>query len=112
MTTLIDLETVTVYRGDTDRKGNPNKTPHGSADVVFGWGGMSPSMGRFDRQESAETSPEIFAPVGVDIRARDRIQRANGERYAVVGHALWDQPGGPEVFGCRWVAFQVEAMNG
>jgi hypothetical protein len=109
---LIELETVTVYRGDTDRKGNPNKSANGTVGVVFAWGGVSQSMGRFDRQESAEFSPEVYAPLGVDLRARDRIQRANGERYAVVGHGCWDQPGGVEVFGSRWVSFQVEAVNG
>lgn len=109
---MIDSESVTVYRGDTDRKGNPNKTPLGTVDVVFGWGGVSLSNGRFDRQESAESSPEVYVRVGADLRARDRIQRANGERYAVVGHGLWDQPGGLEVFGSRWVAYQLEAMNG
>lgn len=112
MTRLIEPETVTVYRGDTDRKGNPNKTANGTVEVVFAWGGVSLSMGRFDRQESAESSPEVYARLGVDLKARDRIQRANGERYAVVGPALWDQPGGVEVFGSRWVAFQVEVVNG
>lgn len=109
---MIETETVTVFRGDTDRKGNPNKTPSGTVDVVFAWGGMSLSMGRFDRQESAENSSEVYVRRGSDLRARDRIQRANGERYAVVGHGLWDQPGGLEVFGSSWVAFEVEAING
>lgn len=110
MTLLIELETVSVFRGDTDRKGNPSKEPVGSVGVVFAWGGMSASSGRFDRQESAETSPQVFVPAGVDVRARDRLQRGNGERYAVVGHPMWEQS--IEVFGDRWMVFQVEAMNG
>lgn len=111
MISLIDLETVTVLRGDTDRKGNPSKSASGTAGVVFSWGGLTLSQGEFRRQESAESSPEVFAPKGVDIRARDRLQRSNGERYAVVGHAMWDSPG-LDVFGSEWVVFQVEAING
>ena len=109
---MIDTETVTVFRGDTDRKGNPNKSPNGTVDVVFSSGGVSLSMGRFDRQESSETSPEVFVPKGSDLRARDRIERSNGERYAVLGHPMWWQPNELEVFGRVWVVFSVEAING
>lgn len=107
---MIELESVTVYRGETDRKGNVSKEPHGSVDVAFGWGGLSRSPS--DYQESADTTPQIFAASGIDLRARDRIERGNGERYSVIGHPLWWQPNELEVFGCVWVVFQVEAMNG
>jgi hypothetical protein len=107
---MIELESVTVYRGDTDRKGNVSKAASGSVDVAFGWGGLSRS--RSDYQESADTSPQIYAVRGTDIQARDRIERSNGERYSVIGHPLWWQPNELEVFGFVWVVFQVEAMNG
>lgn len=103
---------MTVYRGDTDRKGNPNKTPSGVVQAVFAPSGMTASMGRFDRQESASTSPQVFVVKGSDVKARDRLERANGERYAVVGHAMWDLPSELEVFGQVWVVFDVEVMNG
>lgn len=107
---MIELETVSVFRGDTDRRGNPVKVPTGSVGVVFAWGGVSRSSA--ERRESAESNPEIYAPAGVDLRARDRIVRSNGQRFAVVGGPLWDQPGGFEVFGSAWVAFEVELVNG
>ena len=107
---MIEMESVTVYRGETDRKGNVNKEPHGSINVVFGWGSLSRS--RSDYQESADTTPQVFAAVGTDLRARDRIERSNGERYSVIGHPLWWQPNELEVFDTVWVVFQLEAMNG
>lgn len=101
-----------MFRGGNDRKGNATKTSAGTVDVVFAWGGVSRTMGRFDRQESAEHSPEMYVPAGADVRARDRVERSNGERYSVVGTALWNQPGGVEVFGDVWVVFELESMNG
>lgn len=101
-----------MYRGDTDRKGNPNKIPNGSVEVVFSWGGMARSGGSFDRQESATDSPQVFVAKGSDVRARDRLERGNGERYAVVGHPMWEQPDELDVFGQVWVVFDVEATNG
>ena len=112
MSLLIDVETVTVFRGDTDRKGNSVKEPAGTVDAVFAWGGVSRTMGEFDRQESAEHTPEVYVRQGADVRARDRLERANGERYSVVGNALWNQLGGVEVFGDVWKVFELESMNG
>lgn len=109
---MINLETVSVYRGDTDRKGNAVKEPHGEVSVAFAWGGMSRSNGRFGREDSSETSPLIYVEKGSDLRARDRVQRSNGERYSVVGHPLWEQPNELSVFGRVWVVFQVESLNG
>jgi hypothetical protein len=114
---MIELESVTVYRGDTDRKGNVNKTSTGRFDVAFAWGTSGRSTGRFDtssneRQESADITSQIYVPKGTDIQPRDRIERDNGERYSVIGHPLWWQPNELEVFGYVWVVFQVEAMNG
>lgn len=107
---------MTVHRGDTDRKGNVNKEPAGVVDVAFAWGASGRSTGRFtssdDRQESADITSQVYVVKGTDVRARDRIERSNGERYAVIGHPLWWQPNELEVFGNVWVVFQVEAMNG
>ena len=108
-------ETVTVYRGDTDNRGNPNKTVHGTVHGVFAWG-SGRSSGRFSggakRSEGAVISAEFYVPRGTDLKARDRVLRSNGEKYAVVGHGLWDQiePLGGYDFG--WVAFQLESANG
>lgn len=110
---MIALESVTVYRGGTDRKGNVTKEAVGEVEVAFDWGsGMSRSFGDFDRAESASVAPHIYVGKGVDLRARDRIQRVNGERYSVVGHASWEQPHEVSVFGNVWVCFKLESMNG
>lgn len=56
---------------------------------------------------------QVYAVYGTDLRARDRIQRSNGERYMVVGPPAWWKPNMPlEVFGSSWVVFRVEVMNG
>lgn len=108
-------ETVQVFRGDTDKYGNPNKTPHGTAQVVFAWG----SGRRADRfqssrgkDEAATVSVQLFVERGTDLKARDRIVRSNGEKYAVVGHQMWDQvePHGGYDFG--WMIFNAESANG
>lgn len=112
---LIDLETVTVFRGSTDNKGNVNKAAHGAVEVAFAWGEPNRVGGGSavsDRQESASMDAQVFAVRGTDLRARDRIQRSNGERYMVVGPPAWWQPNELEVFGASWVVFQVEVMNG
>lgn len=109
---MIEPETVLVFRGETDRKGNPNKTPNGSVQALFAWASMTAENGEFDRQESASVSPQVFVVKGSDVKARDRIERSNGERYAVVGHAMWDQSAEMEVFGQSWIVFQLEAING
>lgn len=110
---MIGTERVTVYRGATDRKGNPSKEPVGEVEVAFDWGsGLSRANGDFDRQESAAGSPHIFVAKGCDLKARDRVERANGERYSVVGHPVWEQPHEVPVFGQVWVVFKLESMNG
>lgn len=110
---MIELETVTVYRGGTDRKGNVDKQPYGTVGVVFGWGGASTTAGfPGSREESTAFSAQVYAQKGADLRARDRIERSNNERYAILGHPMWLQPNGIEVFGSEWIVFEVESMNG
>ena len=110
---MIGLESVTVYRGGTDRKGNVSKESVGEVEVAFDWGsGMSRSFGDFDRADSATSAPHVYVYKGTDLRARDRIQRGNGERYSVVGHPVWEQPHEVSVFGNVWVCFKLESMNG
>jgi len=113
---MFSTEPVIVFRGATDGRGNVSKAPVVGADdlpvtvdVAFAWGGVSAARG--GRRESAEFTPTVYAPKGSVLQARDRIERVNGERYAIVGHAMWDQPG-ISVFGQSWVCFEVESMNG
>ncbi|ALA48429.1 head-tail adaptor [Mycobacterium phage Lolly9] len=108
-------ETLTVTRGDTDKYGNPNKEAHGTVKGIFAWGpGTSTNKFGRDRNfkgESNSLTAELYVKRGSDLKARDRVQRANGELYAVVGHAAWDQndPFGGYDFG--YMVFQVEAVN-
>ncbi|SHT52912.1 Uncharacterised protein [Mycobacteroides abscessus subsp. abscessus] len=109
-------ETVQVFRGDTDKYGNPNKTPHGTAQVVFAWGSGKQS-GRFrgtrsGRDEATVITAELFVARGTDLKARDRIVRSNGEKYAVVGHQMWDQVEPLSGYDFGWMSFQVESANG
>lgn len=109
---MIELETVFLFRGDTDRKGNAVKDAVGTVDVLIAWAQRSASSGRFDRAESAVVAPEMYVPKGSDVRARDRIERSNGERFAVVGRPVWDGPSEVEVFGGAWMVFHLESING
>lgn len=109
-------ETVQVFRGDTDKYGNPNKTPHGTAQVVFAWGSGRSSGARYRpsraKDESTVMTAEIYVQRGTDLKARDRIVRSNGEKYAVVGHQLWDQVEPLSGYDFGWMSFQVESANG
>lgn len=111
----MNTETVTVYRGATDKYGNPDKQAHGTATGVFAWGpGTSSSKYRRNdtHGESVSITAEFYVPRGTDLKARDRIRRTNGEEYTVTGHSLWDQvdPFTGHDFG--WTVFQVESING
>lgn len=89
---------------------------NGTVQVVWSWGAGRGS-GRFkssgsDRAESTKILADIYVPRGSDVQARDRIVRANGEKYVVVGHALWDSLTAFTGHDFGWIAFQVESMNG
>lgn len=108
-------EILTVYRGATDNRGNPNKTVHGTVKGVFAWGpGTSTNKFGRDRNfkgESSSLTAELYVKRGADLKARDRIERANGEQYSVVGHASWDQGHPFDGFDFGYMVFQVEAVN-
>lgn len=103
-------ESVTVYRGATDKMGNPNKASHGTVTGVFAWG--SARRDKSFRGDSHAFLAELYVLRGADLQARDRIKRANGEEYAVVGHSKWDQVHPFDDFDFEWMVFQLEAMNG
>lgn len=89
---------------------------NGTVAAVWSWGIGARGQGRFSdtrtRNESATITGELYVPRGSDVKARDRVLRANGEKYVVVGHSLWDQssPFTGRDFG--WMGFQVESTNG
>lgn len=88
---LMITETLTVYRGETDRYGNPNKSEHGTVQGVVSWGTATSAEPLSGRGETARTVAELFVSKGTDLRAKDRVKRANGDEYRVVGGAQWDQ---------------------
>lgn len=113
-------ESLTVYRGTTDKRSNPNKEPHGTIEGIFAWGSSGKGSALFglnnDRAESASVTAQLYVTRGTDLKARDRVQRANGEQYAIVGHQQW---GEDFPFGDGYdddvddlVVFQVESTNG
>lgn len=104
-------ETLTVLRGDTDKYGNPNKEAHGTAKGIFAWG-SGPRANRNVKGNSSTVVTELYVKRGADVKARDRIRRANGEVYAVVGNAMWDQGHAFDGFDFGYMVFQVEAVNG
>lgn len=113
-------ESVQVYRGETDNKGNSNKVYVGTAVVTFAWSGtrkVGSFSGRGAKAEHAESyssTATVFADVGEDIRSRDRIVRSNGDRYYVAGVSTW---GEDNMFGYDEnidgvQVFMVESVNG
>ncbi|KPG13838.1 hypothetical protein AN911_00760 [Mycobacteroides immunogenum] len=110
----MDAEQVSVERGATDTAGKTDKTAVNPVKGVFSWGSGSRSTGRYStasetRAESAAISPQFYVAADADLQARDRIKRANGEKYRVSGRALWDAD-----FGYDWgvKVFQLESTNG
>lgn len=102
-------ETLKVFRGGTDRFGNPNKDARGTVKGVFAWGPV-----RRDRRlkgESSSAAAELYVRRGADLKARDRVERANGEQYMVIGNPLWDQGHAFDGFDFGYMVFQVEAVN-
>lgn len=108
-------ETLTVFRGSTDRMADRVTDSTHTVQGVIAWGGARANA-RFSkdrtRRESAGVTAELYVKRGTDLQARDRIERSNGQVYIVTGHSLWDQvqPQSGHNFG--WMVFQVEASNG
>lgn len=100
-------ETLTVYRGDADKYGNPNKQDHGTVQGVFAWGTTQPTTPVGGRGEDASTGADLFVPTGTDLRARDRVKRVNGDTYRIVGQVQWDHPHPMTNRTSKWVAYWV-----
>lgn len=111
----LEGETLKVFRGDTDKYGNPNKVAHGSIEGIFGWGNRQTTAGfnagKFARSDGRSLAADLYVERGVDIRARDRIERANGQQYAVVGFGMWDQNFPFDGYDFGYMVVQVEAIN-
>ena len=107
-------ETLQVYRGDNDKHGNANKSASHTIQGVFGWG-TGASTARFqtsnERQESATLTTELYVPRGQDLKQRDRIKRADGTWYSVVGHAAWDESNPMTGTDFRFKAYEVRGTT-
>lgn len=99
-----------MYRGDTDRWGNSNKTVHGTVTGALSWGTTQPASPAGGRGEYASTGAELFVSRDADVRARDRIKRGNGDIFRVVGGAQWDQDHPITQRRFNWVAYQLESV--
>lgn len=113
-------ETITVHRGATTNTGARENGPTHTVEGLFAWSNSGRSSSRYTpnsgRQESAQITAQLYVPRGADVQARDRLARANGQGYAVVGHALWGEDFPFDEYGDAdlddWVAFQVVSMTG
>lgn len=105
-------EKLTVYRGATDRYGNASKSAYGVVEGVLSSGRARRDSGSGKRSDGSTRSSELFVARGADLKARDRVERANGEQYAVVGPAEWDQNFPFDGFNFGVMVFQLEAING
>lgn len=108
------VETLQVFRGDNDKHGNANKTPSHTIEGSFAWGSSGKGTARFsrqdERQESSTVTAQLLVPQTGDLKQRDRVQRANGEIYRVIGHAMWSEasPFGADPFLDEDKIYQVE----
>ncbi|BBZ67990.1 hypothetical protein MINS_34190 [Mycolicibacterium insubricum] len=107
---MIAGETLTVTRGATDRFGNRENTGTHEVVGVIAWHGFTRATGQ--RAESASGAPELYVKAGTDLRARDRITRASGQVFAVVGGPMWDGPHPITGNTPKNVAYQLEAVTG
>lgn len=103
-------ETLTVRRGETDKYANPNKTDHGTVQGVFSWGTVNPSESPGGRGENVSTEAGLFVRRGTDLQAKDRVTRANGDRFTVVGGGQWDQNHPMTNRNFKWVAYKLKSM--
>ncbi|WP_349269159.1 hypothetical protein MPNTM1_04609 [Mycolicibacterium parafortuitum] len=103
-------ETFTVHRGDTDRFGNASKEPAGTVDGALGWGTATRNTG--ERAESAATRAELFVAKGSDLKPRDRVTRASGQSFAVIGGPYYDQLHPMTGFNFGWTVYQLDAVTG
>lgn len=104
-------ESVTVIRGETDKRGNRSEGAPHAVKVVFAWGSGGRN-GWAVKGESNRLSVDLFVQRGTNLRVKDRIRRANGESYVVVSPALWDQQHPFDGFGFDYVMFRAEAVSG
>ncbi|SIL71956.1 Uncharacterised protein [Mycobacteroides abscessus subsp. bolletii] len=115
-------ETLTVYRGKTDKYGNPNgrDTPYGTIQGLIGWGSSrGPNFQNTQNAvadahgESFSISATLFVRKGTDVKVRDRLVRANGQAF-VVGPVMWDEPEpfGGDTFLDEDVVYQLTSTNG
>lgn len=114
------LETITVNRGATNKMSQRETTSTHTVQACFAWGQSGKSTGKYGAsttgRESATITAQLFVPRGTDVQARDRLLRANGEAYAVVGHELWSEDfalgDGFDDDLDELVVFQVVSTNG
>lgn len=106
-------ETLTVFRGNSDKYGNPNKQPHGTIQGLIGWGSSRGPRYTDLRGESNKISATLFVRKGTDVKVRDRIVRSNGQEF-IVGPVMWDEPEpfGGDLFLDEDVVHQLESGNG
>ncbi|RUP29750.1 MAG: hypothetical protein EKK51_18805 [Mycolicibacterium sp.] len=104
-------ETLSVYRGDTDKYGNADKQLNGTIQGVVSWGQYARN-GEKMRAESASVSVELFVKRGTDLKPRDRVVRADGQVFMVVGGSMWDQLHPMTGFDFGWTAYRLDAVTG
>lgn len=85
-------EPLAVLRGNTDRYGNRTDAQVPPISGSFEWAtprwNSAVASGRSNMD--AETV-RLYVERGTDLKPRDMVTRANGEKYVVVGRAQWDQ---------------------
>lgn len=100
--------TITVIRpAERDTNGDPLSPPdpHSVDGVAIGWGETSTN---YDGREATVTDITLYCPAGADIRAGDRVDLDDGNRYIVDGQ--------PKVWGpspwTGWDPGVVVALKG
>jgi hypothetical protein len=108
-------ETLTVYRGGTDKYGETYKEAHGTVSGVFAWGpGVTTTRARRDQDlkgESSAVQVELYVNSGADLKVRDRIRRPNGQAFNILAGPMWDCPQPQTGHNFGWKVFQVEAIT-
>ena len=105
-------EPLAVTRGNTDKYGNRDKSAVGSVEGIFAWGAPSKNFGVAAGRSQGDTQTvQLYVKKSVDLRARDEVVRANGEKYTVVGRPQWDQAHPWDGFDFEYKVIWLEAIN-
>lgn len=105
-------ESLALSRGNTDKYGERHKADAGTIEGIFAWTAPFKKAGIANgRSQDDGEVVQLYVKRDVDLRARDELVRANGQKYVVQGRAQWDQDHPYDGYDFGYKVFYLEALN-